>query len=234
MHMFLLLASLLSANGGPLLQPFSTAEGSQPPSPWRLVTVRNIDTHTQFDVIELDGERVLRAYSAKGAASLAHRLDLDPATRPRLRWRWRVDEMPASADLASRSGDDYAARVYVTFEPDPSSIGFGTRARIALGRTLFGNDTPAAALCYVWDNKHLVGHMAANAYTDRVGMIVLQSGEENLARWVMENRDVVADYEAYFGSAPRRITGVLVAADSDNTGERSLSYFGDLTLETEP
>lgn len=234
MHIFLLLASLLGANGEVLLQPFSAAEGSQPPPPWRLVTVRNIPTHTHFDVVELDGERVLRAYSAKAAASLAHSLDLDPATRPRLSWRWRVDEMPASANMSTRAGDDYAARVYVTFDPDPSSIGFGTRTRIALGRTLFGNDTPAAALCYVWDNRHPVGHMAPNAYTDRVGMIVLQSGEENLARWVLENRDVVADYEAYFGSAPRRITGVLVAADSDNTGERSLSYFSDLVIETEP
>jgi len=46
-----------------------------------------------------------------------------------------------------------------------------------------------------------------------------------LGQWLSESRDVNADAIAAFGSAPRRILGVVFAADSDNTGELAESYF---------
>jgi hypothetical protein len=228
----LLLALALAsvADPGPIT-PFSSAEGSRPPLPWLALTSRNIRP-TQFDVVERDGERVLMAYSASASSSLSHALDLDPQTHRRLSWRWRVDELPESADMANRGRDDYAARVCVSFEPDPASIGFGGRARRAIG-TLFGDDTPLAALCYTWDNRLPAGHRATHSGNDRVGLLVLQSGLDQRGRWVEESRDVVADFETHFGSPPLRIIGVVVAAATAGTGERALSFFADLQIHPE-
>jgi hypothetical protein len=228
MLVLLFLLAHASTDTSPIV-PFADAEGSRPPAPWQAVTTRNVRP-TQFDVVDQDGERVLMAYSANASSSLTHPLDLDPAGHRRLSWRWRVDELPQSADLANRNRDDYAARVCVSFEPDPDSVGFGGRARRAIGN-LFGDDTPPAALCYTWDNRHPVGHSAAHSGNDRIGLIVLQSGEQHSGQWIAEERDVVADYLEHFGSEPRRIIGVVVAAATAATGERALSYFADLRIQ---
>ena len=56
-------------------------------------------------------------------------------------------------------------------------------------------------------------------------MHVLRGPEAPLGQWLSESRDLNADATAAFGSAPRRILGVVFAADSDNTGELAESYF---------
>ena len=43
-------------------------------------------------------------------------LPLDPEDWPRLRFRLRVDEVPTETDLARKSGDDAAFRIYVAFD----------------------------------------------------------------------------------------------------------------------
>ena len=61
-------------------------------------------------------------------------------------------------------------------------------------------------------------------------MIVLQSGAARANQWVTESRDVAADFRAAFGSDAPRVTGVAVGSDTDNTGERVTTWFGDLTI----
>jgi hypothetical protein len=78
---------------------------------------------------------------------------------------------------------------------------------------------PAAALCYVWDNRHLVGVSAWNAYTDRVRMIVVESGPQHAGTWRSEQRGVAADFRAAFGEEAPPVIGIALAADTDNTGE---------------
>ena len=66
-------------------------------------------------------------------------------------------------------------------------------------------------------------------------MLVLNSGDKRLGQWVTHQRDVAADFKQAFGrengsdSLPA-LDGVLVGADSDNSGGQSLAYVGDITL----
>jgi hypothetical protein len=47
---------------------------------------------------------------------------------------------------------------------------------------------------------------------------------------VAESRDVAEDFRRAFGEPAPAISAVIVATDTDNTGERALSYFGDVAL----
>ncbi|MEO5628134.1 MAG: DUF3047 domain-containing protein, partial [Thermomonas sp.] len=132
------------------------------------------------------------------------------------------------ADLTSKAGDDYAARLYVFFDRKPAQMSFGERIAYKLGRARFGDQIPSAALCYVWDNKQPVGSIRDNAYTGFVKMVVATSGKARQGQWVTLQRDVAADYKRAFGTAPPRITGIAIAVDTDNSGESTISYFGDI------
>ena len=182
-------------------------------------------------IVDDGGTTVLRLVSADAAGSIAHRLRADPERTPVLAWRWKVDRVLDGADLARKDGDDYAARVYVTFDVPDVALTFVERIRIRFARLVHGTDLPTAALCYVWDNRHPPGTTSWNAYSSRVRMIVVRSGPEGVGRWAGESRDVAADFKAAFGTEAPAITGVAVSADTDQTHERVTAWFGDLRLE---
>jgi len=89
-------------------------------------------------------------------------------------------------------------------------------------------DVPLAALCYVWDGKAAAGTSVWSAFTDRVRVIVAESGGANLGKWVTIRRDVAADFRAAFGEEPPDISGVVLATDTDNTGESATAFYGDV------
>jgi hypothetical protein len=208
--------------------------GESLPAGWSLIPAPHADRATGFDLVRDGDAVVLRASSEAAAASLTYKLRVEPAKTPWLAWRWKVSRVLDRADLATRAGDDYSARVYVFFDYDLSRLSFTDRARIVLARTLYGADLPAATLCYVWDNRYPVGTRTWSAYTDRVRMIVLESGPARVGRWVTETRNVAADFREAFGEEPPPVNGVAVAADTDNTGETVVSYFGDFEFRPSP
>jgi len=61
-----------------------------------------------------------------------------------------------------------------------------------------------------------------------VRMIVAESGAANLGKWVTIRRNVAADFRTAFGEDPPAISGVVLATDTDNTGESATAYYGDI------
>ncbi len=72
------------------------------------------------------------------------------------------------------------------------------------------------------------GTIAPNPYTDRVRMVVAESGSASLGRWVEHERDVAADFRLAFGLPVPPVTSLVLSADTDNTGESTEAYFGDI------
>jgi hypothetical protein len=201
--------------------------GALPPD-WRPIASPKIPRHTRYSLVADEGATVLRAESEQSMSSLARSIDIDPARHPRLRWRWKVENLVSGSDMYSKRGDDFPVRVYVFFDVDIGGLPFSQRLKIRLARALYGSDVPLGALCYVWATRHPAGASTWNAYTDRVRMIVAQSGERFVGTWVTIERNVADDYRLAFGAEPPRITGVAVATDTDNTGERAVAYYGDI------
>lgn len=223
-----------AAGGLPALNFSALKVGDPFPDDWRLVTSPGIPRHTRYTLVSDGSVTVLRAESDRSMSSLARRLDVDSARYPRLRWRWKVENLLVKSDMRSKAGDDFPARLYVFFDFDIGRLPFAERLKIRVARMLYGEEIPLAALCYVWATQHPAGASAWNAYTRRVRMIVAQSGPESLGQWVQIERNVAQDYRSAFGETPPRITGVAVATDTDNTGERALAYYGDAEFLAAP
>lgn len=197
------------------------------PAPWQVEQLNKDIAPTRYRLREWDGVPAVEAHALNSMALLARPVEVDLGKTPMLCWRWRIEAPLKTADMRTKAGDDYAARVYLFFEVPPDSLGFGTRMALGLARSLRGNVVPAAAINYIWDNRHPIGTWQANAYTDRVRMLVLRTGAGEAGRWVTERRDVGADFHKAFGHAPRRLTGLALASDTDNTGEEARAGFAD-------
>lgn len=211
----------------------SLAPGAALPQWLRPYVFANRPRHTQYSLVEDEGRTVLRARADASTAGLMRRLRVDPERHPVLAWRWKVRNLLAKSDLSTREGDDYPARLYVTFELDPATLPAAERFKLDLARLLWGEDLPLAALCYVWDARAPAGTVAPNAYTERVRMVVVESGPARLARWVAYERDVAEDYRRAFAAAQvPMVNAVIVATDTDNTGERAEAFYGDVEFRS--
>ena len=192
----------------------------------------------------LDGRNVLRLRTDQSYGTLTHALVAAPITSASagaapglLRWQWRLDQPLAQSDLRRKEGDDAALKVCAMFDLPLDKLGLGERTLLRIARTVSGENLPTATLCYVWDTALPVGTLLPNAYTPRVRYVVLDSGGQNLGRWVTHQRDLGADFLKSFGNETDTVPPLLaiaVGADADNTGGSSLGYLGDIALQDAP
>ncbi|PKO90746.1 MAG: hypothetical protein CVU16_09410 [Betaproteobacteria bacterium HGW-Betaproteobacteria-10] len=228
------LALPLSATADPLWVGRFSETDSTIPSPWKIEHLDQRVPPTQYGLRKWDGVIAVEAKAKKSMALLGRTLTVDLKKTPFLCWQWRIDAPVASADMTRKSGDDYAARVYLTFAVPPDQLSFGTRTKLRLARSIYGSQVPDAALNYVWDNRHPIGTLQDNPYTDRARMLVLRSGAGQAGAWVQERRNVLADFQRAFGEISGELRGLAIASDTDNTGEEAHAGFADFRFaETE-
>jgi len=204
-----------------------SAEGPVPP-PWVVAPVSKKVPPTRYRITRIDGVMAIEGSAEASMALLARPIAVDLAATPILCWRWRIAAPVAGANMKTRAGDDYAARVYVGFDIPDGQLGLGTRMKLSLARRLFPGPIPDAAVNYVWDNAHPIGTTAPNAYTDRARMVVAQSGAGAAGRWVEQRADLAGDYARAFPGTTARATSIAVAVDTDQTGGRAQGWFADL------
>ena len=231
-----------SLSPSPALQPLRTwvnGTDDQPAAPWRVAPFPGGNKPlTQFDMVTLDGQRVLRIRTDKSYANLLHDLQIDVVTpRTMLRWRWRLDEPLLETDLRSKSGDDSALKVCVLFDLPLEKLGLVERNLFRVFRNRANEKLPAETLCYIWDHALPSGSELANAFSQRVRFVVLNTGETQLKQWQTHSRDIEADFRKAFGHETNVVpplVGIAVGGDSDNTGGKSLGYVADVLLTVPP
>ena len=211
--------------------PFSLAKLSDlTPPGWTPLIFSNIERQTAYYLTHLQNKIVVKAYSEDAASGLYRKLDIDPTKYPQLRWQWKIDKLIETADIHSKEGDDYPARIYVSFDYDTERLSVFEKFKLNVYTALHGEAPPLAVINYVWDNKAPVDTVISNAYTDRVKMIVVQSGPAAVGQWRSETRNVFEDYQKAFGEAPLRITSIALMTDTDNTHSTASSYYGDIAF----
>jgi hypothetical protein len=205
----------------------------EPAPPWRVVGLpRQTKPMTHFTVVELEGHRVLQIESDHGYGNLVH--PLSDVRAGLLSWRWRIDLAPVGADLQQRSGDDSALKVCALFDMPISRVPFFERQWLRLASSHAGEPLPTATLCYVWDNHLPAGTLLPNAFTHRLRYIVVNGVA---GQWSDQHHDLAADFRRAFGEESSEVpplSGLLIGADSDNTGSRSLAYLEALRLSPAP
>ncbi|MGH8750088.1 MAG: DUF3047 domain-containing protein [Burkholderiales bacterium] len=203
--------------------------GGTLPAEWKLMPLGNKKL-TRFTLVENEGKTVVRAESNHAVAALLREVRVDAKRHALLRWRWKVENLLQKSDIHTKQGDDYPARLYVIFDYDIARLPWPERLKLKLARVIYGERLPAIALCYVWDSRAPQGTLVDNAFTRLTKMLVVESGGAKLGLWVDEERNIFEDYRTAFGEDPPPLSGIAIAVDTDNTGERALSYFGDITL----
>jgi hypothetical protein len=205
--------------------------GNGPPAGWKPLTFKKIDRHTTYTLIKEGNEVVVRAVAESSASGLVREIKINPRKFPFVQWRWKVDNILKKGDVRTKEGDDYPARIYVTFEYDSSKLGFFEKARDEAIRLLYGQYPPTGAINYIWESKSPQGTMIPNPYTSRVIMIVVESGLTKINQWVTEERNLYEDYKKAFAQEPPMISGVAIMTDTDNTGESATAYYGDILFK---
>jgi hypothetical protein len=198
------------------------------PTGWKRLTFKKIDRHTTYALIKDGDTVVVKAVAESSASGLVREIKIDPKEFPVVQWLWKVTNILKKGDVRRKEGDDYPARIYVTFEYDSSKLGFFEKAKYEAVRLLYGQYPPIGAINYIWESKLPQGMMIPNPYTNRVIMIVVESGETKLNQWVSEERNIYGDYKKAFGQEPPMISGVAIMTDTDNTDESATAYYGDI------
>ena len=228
----LLPVASVRAEGGAMLEvgKFSASEpGSRLPDGWKPLTFKNIPKLTTYELVRDDERVVIKASSDASASGLTKEVKINPKEFPIVRWQWKVDNLLKTSDATRKDGDDYPARLYITFEYDPDKVSFGKKLKYKAGQVLFG-DIPIGAISYVWERKAPIGAVIDNAYTDFVKMVVVESGSQKVGAWTDESRNIYEDYIKAFGEEPPLINGVAIMSDTDNTKERVTAYYGDIVF----
>ncbi len=184
--------------------------GSDLPADWQPHTFRSIPKHTEYSLVEDEGQVVIQAVSRQSSSGLIRKLALDLETHPHLCWRWKVDQPVLRCDLNSKTGDACSARIFVTF-----------------GKIL----TSLRAINYVWARGKAIGERLVSPVSDRVKLVVLQNETSPLQTWIEEERDVYADYCQLFGAKPPRTSGFALMTDTYRTQEEAIAFYGDIRLQ---
>lgn len=164
---------------------------------------------TDYRIVETDIGKAVKAISADSASGLFREIKVDLEKTPCLTWTWKVDSVLEGLDEKTKSGDDYAARVYVIFSD-----------------SLFFWNTKTFS--YVWSGAQPTGTAWANAYTANATVVAIQSGRDKVGRWVSQSRNVADDYHRFIGGAIRHVDGVAIMTDTDGSGRSATAWYGDI------
>lgn len=208
---------------------FSAAQpGDRLPSGWHPLTFKKIPSHTQYTLTKDGNTVVIKAVSRASASGLIRKIRLDPKKYPIVQWRWKVSNVYKKGDVTKKEGDDYPARIYITFAYDPDRIGLLEKLKYNLAKQFYGEYPPSSAINYLWASHAPTGTVVSNPYSKRAKMIVVQSGERKLKTWITEKRNIFDDYVRAFGEKPPMISGIAIMTDSDNTKEAATAFYGDI------
>ena len=213
---------------------FSAQKNGGLPAGWESLLFDGVERHTVYtQVVDEQGSAVVQAESVNASSGFVRKIQIDSAQWPIVSWRWKIQHVLKNADLAQKKGDDAPARLYITFAYDASEVSWWEKVTFETIKLLYGEHPPIAALMYVWASHADEGTVIDSPYTSRVKVIVLQSGDDKAKQWVMQRRDVHADYlQAFGGKQVPMISGVAIMTDTDNTGEQALTWYGDIIFES--
>lgn len=169
---------------------------------------------TLYDVVTEGDQPVLKAVSNGSASGLVRHIDIDLTKTPYMNWAWKIDNILSDIDETKKSGDDYAARIYVVIS----------------GGLLFWR---TRAISYVWASKKPQGSHWPNAFTENALMIATQSGEKEVGQWVTEKRNILDDIKNLLGIDATEINGVAIMTDTDNSKQSATAFYRNIFFSSD-
>jgi Protein of unknown function (DUF3047) len=170
---------------------------------------------TQYQLTKIDGLQALKADSDAAASGLFFEQKIDLEKTPVMNWRWRIENRMGKIDEQAKSGDDFAARVYV----------------VKSGGLVFWK---TKAINYVWASTSPKDKTWPNPFAgDHAMMVAVRSSSDETGTWYSEKRNVREDFKQLTGEDIKSIDAVAIMTDTDNAKGKATAYYGDIYFTAE-
>ena len=192
----------------PISITFEGNEVGKCPSGWISTNEKNM---TKVYSVQADGEKRFLHADAQGlSVQICSERKWSLKDYPVLRWRWRAVIFPSGSNELTKNGDDSVLGIYVVLNGFPF----------------------ATAIKYIWSDTLPVGAAFDSPYSNRTKIIVVRSGRDLSGMWTTEERNVLSDYERFFGKGAKHpvAQGIAILTDSDNTHSRSAGDYTDISI----
>lgn len=222
-YSFIIYSSLFSQNT--LRDDFENLDN------WIPLTFQKFVKHTRYTIEAMNPhEFVLKAKSDGSASGLVWKESFNVKESPFLRWKWKVSNVFSKGNAKTKSGDDYPIRIYVMFEYDSETAGFWESALFESAKLIYGEYPPFRSLNYIWANQDHKEDILPNSFTKKSQMILLQKGSKHVGEWMLEDVDILEDYQRTFGEIPPNKASLAIMSDADNTGESATAWIDFIEL----
>lgn len=223
-------APVARAHADATLSVFSSSPAGGLPEGWEPMILLRNKKQTHYELVSKDNATVLHARADSASSGLMHKVDINAQQQSWLHWSWKITSLVSSADNTNRATEDSPVRVILGFDGDKDTMPFTDQVLFETARVMTGYEFPYATLMYIWENNKPPGTIIGSTYTSRIKMMVAESGSDGIGEWRSFARNIVEDYEKAFGEKPGRLIGVGVLTDTDNTGESTEAWYGDIQL----
>ncbi|RLB31179.1 MAG: hypothetical protein DRG87_03145 [Deltaproteobacteria bacterium] len=163
----------------------------------------------QISLVTENGDHVLHLASDNASFGITKEIEVDLKQYPFINFRWKATELPKGGDFREKKTDDQAGQLYVVFGT------FKLTAKI---------------VGYLWENKTPKFTTGVSPAWGKTRLIVLQSGPENIGKWMQEKRNVYDDYKTLFGKEPPKTSLISIFINSQHTKSRAECYYGEISF----
>jgi hypothetical protein len=86
-------------------------------------------------------------------------------------------------------------------------------------------------LCYLWANKEHQEDILTSTRVNKIKLLLLEKGGQNVGKWLTEEVNIVEDYRRAFGVSAPQMASIGITNDSDNTEENSVSFIDFIQVQ---
>ena len=167
----------------------------------------------QLSFVEKSGVKAIRCETAGSGSIFGRFTDIDLAQFPTFTWNWLVEQpVVAAVPETEGKGDDHPARFLLELRD--------STARPHHFEIIWSNGAFKAGQWKIIGDFH---HYVANGGDARTG--------ENTNMWFNEKVNLIELYQTFTGLKDTpRLTNISIFCDTDDTGTKSIAYFGKAEL----
>ena len=176
---------------------------------FKKLKVKKVKGETSWSLGSNKNGNFIRAEAQGKGSGLGKEVKIDLIKTPFLNITWRVEKDLSGINENSKKGHDYAARVFVVKKT---------------GTTALSN----RAINYVFSSNNNINDSWPSPYTKKSIDYVLSTTKENFNEWVTVKRNVKKDFMKLHGLDLKKLNGVAIMTDTDNSKLKAISYYQNI------
>ena len=181
---------------------------------FKTLKVKKVKGETTWTLGSNVNGNFIKAEAEGKGSGLGKEVKIDLLKTPFINITWKVEKDLSGIVENTKSGHDYAARVFVIKKT---------------GSTFLSN----RAINYVFSSNSDVGENWPSPYTKKSIDYVLSTTKDNLNTWVTVKANVKEDFKRLLRIDVSDITAVAIMTDTDNSKLKAISYYQNIYFSAE-